>query len=532
MTNSAKSGKIKFTQEILEFLDKQLKEKPRLSYSCLADIIFQKFGVSISKASISKRAKVLNIERSRGRRRFVPVSRRPAHSAFLDCAGAFFLKGAELETGLLDTVNQLFKIDVENPQARKALRLAQRINAFLLYCSLFGLHAEREIAAYRQRGLLHLAEEAVVPSQDEIVQYLQYLTDQKLLLSITKEVTKNCSEALFISIGYGGKTFYLDAQTRTVWPNTKIPKFFTTTINTAKSCVDNAFIAPSAQYPLILQTAPGYTFLPSEVFSLIRCFEGAKKDIMARVVIMNEKEEELTSWQNLKPSKKGYFIFPLSPWQYERLHKTKVLQDFRQYCIGPRRENMGIADAKINLYDSQANENIGLRAALIKRENENIALVTNISRREERYIRKIAERYFSRWPDEKIKTFYDLMEEGHEEATKRSQSQLKLETLLAGSEKKSAQEVFRLFVEFLHRYAKNRFFPSELEKESLKSMQEKIYTQAGFLRIKKNCWEIILQPFAEEDFENICQIACKKFNQCGLKLHNKKNLHIYLQSKG
>jgi hypothetical protein len=67
-----------------------------------------------------------------------------------------------------------------------------------------------------------------------------------------------------------------------------------------------------------------------------------------------------------------------------------------------------------------------------------------------------------------------------------------------------------------------------MEKEPLKLMREKIYRQGGYLRIKKDAVEVILNPFAEKTLQNAVSAACAKFNQCGLKLHNKKELCISL----
>ena len=90
----------KITAEIRAFIDSQIGGKERPSYSELVSEIASRFGVHICKATISKRAKALRLEFRPGRKRLAPLEKRPAHSTFLDCAGAVFLKGAELELGL------------------------------------------------------------------------------------------------------------------------------------------------------------------------------------------------------------------------------------------------------------------------------------------------------------------------------------------------------------------------------------------------------------------------------------------------
>ena len=522
--------RVKLTPEIREFIDGQIKGSKALNYTRLKKVIAQRYGVHISKATISKRAKALKIEFRRGRKRLAPVGKKPARSIFLDCAGAFFLKGAELEMGFLSTMNRLLSTSTESAKARKALKLAQQINALLLYAPIFELKTAEDLAGYHRRGLLYLTEQNELPSQNEIDQYLQFLSEQKLLLPIIKEAARVCAQALSVRINFAGQTFYLDAQGRTVWPSaTKIPRCFNTTLNKANGYIKDIFQSPSPQRPLILQASPGYTFLPTEMFNLIQCLEQAHDEPVSRIVVIGKDSENLAFWENLKAPRRCFFLAPLSPWQYARLQGTKIVCDFRQYHIGPEKEVMAVADARINLFNPQLNRNISLRAALVRRKEERLALITNISRREERYIRKIAEWYFTRWPDKKAKTYFDLLEEAHQEMLMRGRSQAPLAPFIMTGYSQRPQDAFRLFLEHLHCYAQSRFFSSEYDKETLVSMREKFYRQGGYLKIKQESWEIFLRPFSPKKMQDTAVLACQKFNQSDLKFPEKRRLRIYLQ---
>ncbi len=330
-------------------------------------------------------------------------------------------------------------------------------------------------------------------------------------------------------ISFAGQTFYMDAQSRTIWPSPNIPQYFSTTINKTKGYVKDVFQSPSAQQPLILQTCPGYTFLPPEMFHLIECFEKAEEKAISEIAVVDKSGNVLGSWQDIKPGHKCYFIAPLTPWQYARLQGTQIVKDFQQYHIGREKEIMSVADAQINLFNPQPSGNIEVRAALVKRKEESLALITNISRQQERYIRKIAEQYFSRWPDAKIKTYYDLLEEAHEEAPTRSRSQANVTPLSIASYGQKPEEAFRHFLEHLHHYALSHFFPPEHKGEDLTSMCEKFYRQSGYLKVKQHSWEVILRPFSQKELQKSAQIACQKFNQSGLKFPSQENLRIYLQ---
>lgn len=520
----------KITSAIEAYIDSLLKAESHKKYEQIVEAVKEKFTISVSKASISKRAKALHLGLKRGRKRIPKADKmRPSHSMYLTQAGAYFLKAAELESGLLSSINQIFNVKTDNPQTRKVIRLAKRINALLLYAPLYGLTSAGDIAALGRRELRCIAEEDVIPSELEITQYINYLASNELLLPINKEVMKSCQGMLYVQVDFANTSFYLDGQGRTVWGNTKIPANYSTTLYKAIGYVNSLVRGCSIKSPLILQTAPGYTFLPTEAFNLIRCLDRAKFEAIPQLAIASSDGVQLAEWKNIKMGKKGYFIFPLTPWQYERLINTKVIHDYKPYRIGYNKEPMEVADAQISLFDTQSSENIKVRAALIKRKGESLALVTNISRHDERYIRKIADMYFYRWPDEKVKTFYDIMEEAHEEMGMRSLKRANMQTLLDGSEHLPAQEVFARYLEYLHSYTKFRFFSSEVEQFTFKEMREKIYSHAGFLKEKRNSREIILTPFSDENLQNSCKIACQKFNQCGVKLHNTKELRIYLQ---
>ena len=510
---------MKVSAEIKGFIEAQVRGSAALKYGELAQAIAQKYGVRVSRSTISRTVRALNLKaRPHGRKRIAPVEKMPARSIFLDCAGSFFLKGAELEIGLLAAMSWLLKTRSESAQARKALKLAQQINAVLLYAPIFELKTAQDIAGYSRKGLLYLTGQKGIPPQERIAQYLRFLADQKLLLPIIKEVAKLCTDVLSVRIDFSKQTFHLDGQCRTVWPNTKIPRFFSASVNKTRGYIKSIFQSPSPQRPLILQTSPGYTFLPTEMFNLIQCFEQAADEPISRIVIADKSANTLDSWQDVRPGRKCFFIAPLSPWQYARLQGTQIVRGFRQYFIGPEKETMAIAEAKINLFDSQLSKNIRVRAALVRRKEERLALITNISRREERYIRKIAEQYFWRWPAaKKVETYYDLMDEAQGEALARSHSHAELSPLSAMSYRQRPEDTFRLFLEHLHHYALSRFFPSEYEAESLKSMREKFYRQGGFLKIKQNCWEILLRPFGQKGLQKDVQIACRRFNQSGVR---------------
>jgi len=518
-------------KEVTEFIYEQIKKPKRPSYERIKTLIRARYRISVSKATISKRAQGIHLRFRRGRKRLIAPGKRPSRSLFLDCAGAFFLKGAELELGLLGAINRLLATSIESIQARKVLKLAQQINALMLYGPVFGFNRPGDISHYSRRGLLHLSGQKSLPHHEEISQYLQFLTEQKMLVFVIKEVAKACSGALYLRIDSDSGTFYIDTHGCSVWDNPKIPRSFGVSLSRATSYVMDAFEHPSPQRPVILQTCPGYTFLPTEMFNLIQCFEGAHEEGISRIVVMDKNNEPLKFWQGIMPRQKCYFLAPLSSWQYARLKDTKIRKDFRECHIGPEKEKMAVADADIYIFNPQLSRNIRLRAALVRRDDERLAIITNISRCQERYIRRIAEHYFWRWPNKKLKTYYDLLEEAHEEDLRLGKSQEDGMLTLARNYTTKPEDAFRLFLEKVHQRAMLCFFPSRYSKETLNSMIEKCYNHPGYLKIRRNGWEVILQPFREKKVQDEIRQACQKFNQTDLKISPQKYLRISLQEK-
>ncbi|MFC1699598.1 hypothetical protein ACFL1I_06560 [Candidatus Omnitrophota bacterium] len=488
----------RLTEEARGYLDDRLKEaelkgRGPVRYDQLRLAVRQKFGLDISKATISKRAKVLGMRIQRGRKRTSTRLKTPSHSLSLDYAGGFFLKGAELMTGLLGTINHLLEANTDSHRAKKALNLARKINAILLYAPLFGYKQAEEITDFPRRELCYLAGVKQLPDKKEIAQYLEFLKETNLLLYINKEVMKNSQQAAFLRIDFNGKAFYLDAQTHTVWPSPKIPQSFSTTLSEARSYVNNVFLSPSAQRPLILQACPGYNTLPEEMWKLMRCFEHSAETPITRIAIEDGSGKELAVWRNIKHRTKCYFLAPLSPWQYTQLRGIQMVREFQPAKLGPEQESVSIAEANVNLTNTQLSENIIVRIVLIKRKQERLALITNIHSKEERYIRRIAELYFWRWPDTKAKHFYDLLEVAHQEMLERKKAQ-KFEpsqSPLALRPAKDPFAGFKLLLGHLHHHALNSFFSARFSHNDLTAATDQFYRYPGYIRRTRRLTEII-----------------------------------------
>lgn len=62
----------KLGPEAKAFIDNEIKSRQALNYTKLAKSIAQRYGVQISKSTISKRAKALKLKFQCGRKRIIP----------------------------------------------------------------------------------------------------------------------------------------------------------------------------------------------------------------------------------------------------------------------------------------------------------------------------------------------------------------------------------------------------------------------------------------------------------------------------
>ncbi|MFH1245203.1 MAG: hypothetical protein V1662_01835 [Candidatus Omnitrophota bacterium] len=513
--------------------DRALRE----NYDALKQDVARKLGVSISKYTISRRAGILNLAIPRGRKRTLSIEKRSTSNIYIDCAGAFFLKGAELETNILTTVNQLLVTENKSLRARRTLRLARDINAYLLYLPLAAGVKGHAFARYVRRGMPFLTGRTNRPAPKEIKQYLEFLDAQNLWPVMVQEIEKNCAEAAWIRVENTQGAFFLDAQGRTVWPAAPAPPAFTTTLSKAIRYVDRVFIHPAVRRALALQTIPGDAFLAPEVFSLIQCFEQGEAAGAWRLSILDNLGKRMTpDSMSDSPAGKKYFIFPLRTPQFAQFCKVRNVQGYQKVKIGAEEEIVSIAQAQADLFkNSQHTDFVSVRAIIVERESETIALVTNIPYSAERYAKKIVEQYFDCRPlaGSKIKTYDNIREEAANMINWKQPAYL---LPLLEAETKDLEEkrnypcfhyFFPLLLECLHCYAQSHFFPLEDEKRSLDNAAEKIYRQGGYMKLKHGREEVYLYSFQDNKLQQTVGTACRNFNQSGIELSSQNTLRLF-----
>ena len=231
-------------------------------------------------------------------------------------------------------------------------------------------------------------------------------------------------EALCIEIELeDGSYFYIDGHAKHVWSSKNIPKAFFTTLKRAERGLHQYFIHSTKGNPLILLTCPGDTRLPGVLFNLIDAFENAVGKRIVKAAIFDREGLSLSifkEFDEMKPKK--YFITLLRNDMYKSEESFEILKDFiplkTEEKNGELKVLEWVAEARYKLKEKTKEKNeeekreLIVRVALVRKKvNERIKLIpiiTNLTRREEPDIRRIAKRYFDRWPNQE-NIFRDAM---------------------------------------------------------------------------------------------------------------------------
>jgi hypothetical protein len=344
----------------------------------------------------------------------------------IDHAGVYFLKGADSDMEGVKTITEEIvkgrEKEIEERSALERIRGARPATIkkkveTLLYLPMYEMQKPYHLLKYHKRGL------GILTGSGK--RYSYYTTDLFLCdiekLKIAKklgDVLARCYiEALCIEIELeDGSYFYIDGHAKHVWSSKNIPKAFFTTLKRAERGLHQYFIHSSKGDPLILLTCPGDTRLPGVIFNLIDAFENAVGRRIIKAAIFDREGLSLSIFEEFDQRKK-YFITLLREGMYKGIEGFKILKDFIPLKTEEKNGKLDvlewIAEAECQLKDREKKRKRTVRVALVRKQvNERmklIPIITNLTRKEESNISRIAKRYFGRWPNQE-NIFRDAME--------------------------------------------------------------------------------------------------------------------------
>jgi len=414
--------------EMRRWIKEIKQEQPYLSHKLIIDLIKEKFHYKISRRHLTRIIKEEGIYQPPGRpKKEVLFDKKKGIP--LDCAGAWFLKGADSDMEGIKTITEVildkrkeYLNDNNAPRWRTLHSFPTTIihkNETLLYLPIFGMERPYHLDKYHKRGLGILTGSGTRYSYDTMDRHLGDLGKLEIGKPMSEKLACCYLEALCIEIELeDGSYFYIDGHAKHVWSSKNIPRVFFTTLNRAERGLHQFFINSSKGHPLILLTCPGDSRLPQEMFNLIDCFENAVGKRIMKAAIFDREGLSLEIFEEFDRRKK-YFITLLRENQYKGIESFKIEEEFRPLKVEKDKDGKikkvleWVAQATYELKDLKEKRKYPVRVALVKKQVEGreklIPIITNLRKNEEQDIARIAKRYFDRWPNQE-NIFKDMME--------------------------------------------------------------------------------------------------------------------------
>jgi hypothetical protein len=297
----------------------------------------------------------------------------------------------------------------------------------LLYLPMYEMQKPYHLLKYHKRGLGLLTGSGQRYNYFTADIFLCDIEKLGIAKSIGDKLVRCYLEALCIEIELeDGSYFYIDGHSKHVWSDSNIPKAFFTTLKRAERGLHQYFIHSNKGNPLILLTCPGDTRLPGVLFDLIDAFENAAGKKIVKVAVFDREGLSLSIFKEFDNRRK-YFITLLREDMYKSEDSFKIIKTYRPLKVQKEGDEVKVlewvADAEYTLKerkkkgekkeDKKDQKSRKVRVALVRKtvrdKQKLIAIITNIRRDQEPDIRKIAKRYFGRWPNQE-NMFRDAME--------------------------------------------------------------------------------------------------------------------------
>jgi hypothetical protein len=250
------------------------------------------------------------------------------------------------------------------------------------------------------------------------------------------------------------------------------------------------------------------------MFNLIESFENAVGKEIVKVSIFDREGLSLALFDEFESRKnKKYFITLLRSNQYKGVEDFEIVEDFKPFKKekrnGETKVTQWVADARKELKDKDTKKKLTVRVALVKKpvkgREKLIAIITNLTEKEEPDIARITRLYFDRWPNQE-NIFKDMKNaikgdsnHGYKKESVENRVVLRkkkeLETNLRGINKKipAAEKEVKKLNEEIERMKK----VYESQKKTLLSSRRELHNKIRFEGPEKR--EILLKDLKSEE---------------------------------
>ncbi|MBU2221782.1 MAG: hypothetical protein KJ722_04095, partial [Candidatus Omnitrophica bacterium] len=316
------------------------------------------------------------------------------------------------------------------------------------------------------------------------------------------------------------KSYYLDGQFRTIWPDLNIPYSFSTTLYYSEGYVKKYFQGNS---PLSLLSAPGYDTPSQEFFDFILNQDAEEKAIL-KLTLYNNKLEEIKNI-TVEKDRKRFFVFGLWPWQFSKFRKVNSIGDYKLYQFLPLKKDFYLAPIEVELMQQDVNKRVTLRGCGLKSDLSgkiNLVILSNLSA-SEAAPERLAELYLSHWPnlEEGLQDFSRKIEFFTYSADYQHSSLLRELLELDKEPFIDIKQTLGLYTKALDFFLRRYFFPSGYEK---KGELSEFYKLKARIKITKDHLDLIFQLPEEYPLRRDLEYACRRLNELEVVLENNKRL--------
>ncbi|MFH1442004.1 MAG: helix-turn-helix domain-containing protein [Candidatus Omnitrophota bacterium] len=494
----------KLKPEVREFILHQRAHDPHLGCRKLAIALREQFHLTVSKSSINAVLKEEGLS--------MPVGRRGKKKNIIKELGAIFLKAMDCLIGGSCYISEDIKKTVK-PQIPELLQKTE--------AAIFNsLDLDAQIKTLFNQKI----------TSKQLSLYLFALQDVKdLPMRVSALVSNLIQKVHCIKIDMNDSSqYYIDGQLHNIWPSSKIPDIFFTTIYDAERYVNNFLYK---DIPLVLFQAAGYDKPAKEFFDFLFNISSAGKGIN-KIALYGPERKEIGNFSCNKEIN-HCLVFGLWPWQFTECRNIIEKTDFQPFYFEPLKLNYYLAEIEVELTQPDTDKKVMLRGCAVKNKpdgNVNLYILYHwLDKQMDR--NKLFEVYLSHWPNLEG-SFRDFTAKIEADVYSGSQkTALNLENVnFDKSGPDGMNKLFDNYLRLLDLYFQSYFLPAGSKIRDLSSMKKLFYGLKGKITIQKNYLIVTFYPPANSSVLKDLKYACRRINERRINLFHERKFLCFVEA--